>query len=178
MKLNSLIYILETESLCNSNNGMKLFSFVGNIYDIIKIIVPILIVIMGIIDLIKAVTSSKQDEMKKATSIFIKRLILGVIVFFVFPIVSFLMGLLNEDTDNKCMACFLNPNDKSICNFVEEKLDKIKISEIKVNAKECINSSDKAICCKEKYGQNDSVNVWTWNDEIGCQNTTASNPDN
>lgn len=48
-----------------------------------RIIVPILLILFGTLDFAKAVISSKEDEMKKAQSKFIRRLIAGVAVFLV-----------------------------------------------------------------------------------------------
>ena len=57
-----------------------------------KIIVPILIIVLGMLDFAKAAIASKQDEMKKAQSDFVKRVIAGVVVFFVPVIIDILMG--------------------------------------------------------------------------------------
>lgn len=62
----------------------------------IKIIVPILIIVLGSIDLFKAVVSSNEDEMKKAQKKFVKRIIAGVCVFFIPVLVNLLMNVLNN----------------------------------------------------------------------------------
>lgn len=59
----------------------------------IRIIVPILIILLGSLDFAKAVLSGKEDEMKKAQTTFMKRLIAGVVVFFVPVIVDLVMSL-------------------------------------------------------------------------------------
>lgn len=58
-----------------------------------KIIVPILVIILGTLDFAKAVIAGKEDDMKKAQKTFIKRLIIGVVFFFVPVFVDLLMGL-------------------------------------------------------------------------------------
>ena len=63
------------------------------IYPIIQIGIPIILIIMGSIDLGKAVMSSGDKEIKGATSKLIKRAIAAVAVFFVTTIVSLLMGM-------------------------------------------------------------------------------------
>lgn len=77
---------------------------------IIKVIVPVLLIIFGMIDLIKAVTAGKEDEIKKAQGTFIKRLIMGVLVFFVILIVQMLISFVsNKDTNvSNCFDCFVN----------------------------------------------------------------------
>lgn len=60
-----------------------------------RIIVPILVIVLGIMDFAKAVIASKEDEMKKAQATFIKRLIIGVAFFFIPAIVDVIMWLAN-----------------------------------------------------------------------------------
>ena len=63
------------------------------IFPIIQIGVPIILIVMGAIDLGKAVLSSDDKEIKGATSKLIKRCIAAVAVFFVVTIVTLLMNL-------------------------------------------------------------------------------------
>lgn len=62
----------------------------------IKIVVPIILIILGMIDLAKAVIASKEDEIKKAQQLFIKRLIAAVVVFLIVVIVQVLFNLLSS----------------------------------------------------------------------------------
>ena len=43
------------------------WQFIGQLLFILKILVPIAIIVLGMIDLGKAVIASKEDEVKKAT---------------------------------------------------------------------------------------------------------------
>lgn len=63
------------------------------IFPIIQIGIPIILIVMGSIDLGKAVLSSDDKEIKGATGRLIKRAIAAVAVFFVVTIVSLLMGM-------------------------------------------------------------------------------------
>jgi len=86
---------LNCSNLFNSKdeNGESLGSMINDALKYIRIIVPILIIILGTFDLAKAVIASKPDEMKKAQSIFIKRLIAGIAVFFVPLLINIIMAL-------------------------------------------------------------------------------------
>lgn len=68
-------------------------STIDTILGYVRIIVPIIIILLGTIDLAKAVIASKEDEMKKAQNTFIKRLIIGIAVFFVPVFVDIIMDL-------------------------------------------------------------------------------------
>jgi len=79
--------------------------------NIIQIAVPIILVIMGSIDLFKGITAGKEDEMKKGQQIFIKRLVLGAIIFFVVVIVKFLISIVADTNVSNivdCIDCFVS----------------------------------------------------------------------
>lgn len=80
--------------------------------NIMKVLVPIGLVIKSMIDFAKAVTAQKDDEIKKAQSKFIKRLILACIVFFVVFIFQIVFSVVATATENStltsCINCFIN----------------------------------------------------------------------
>lgn len=77
---------------------------------LIKIAVPILLIIFGMLDLGKAVVASKEDEIKKGQQLFIKRAISAVVVFFVIQIVQIIVRFIsgNDATVANCFNCFIN----------------------------------------------------------------------
>lgn len=90
----------------------KIPNVVSTIITVIKIVVPILLIIFGMLDLMKGIIASKEDEIKKGQQIFIKRLIAGALVFFVFTIVQLIISFVadaNEKTNiMTCAQCFIN----------------------------------------------------------------------
>lgn len=84
-------------------------------YTLIQIAVPVVLVVIGTLDLFKGITASKEDEMKKGQTMFIKRLIAAALVFFVFVIVKLIISFVAADgkADNKairimeCAECFI-----------------------------------------------------------------------
>ena len=93
------------------------------IVNVLKIGTPIILVVLGMIDMFKAMTAQKEDEIKKAQGLFVKRLIAGVLVFLVFVVVELLfaiLGGLNSDEDNddiwKCAVCFINGSEDPNCS--------------------------------------------------------------
>ena len=82
---------------------------------VIQIVVPIVLVVFGMIDLVKAVIAGKEDEIKKNQMTFVKRLIAAAIVFFVFVIVKLLVSFVADDSKNmmNCVNCFINGTGKS-----------------------------------------------------------------
>jgi len=88
----------------------RLPQVVSTIINVIRIAVPILLIIFGMIDMGKAVMAQKEDDIKKGQQTLIKRVIAAVIVFFVITIVSMLVSFLaNEDASVvNCFNCFVN----------------------------------------------------------------------
>ena len=71
----------------------SLRSLINEILEYPRIIVPVLVIVLGMIDLAKAVVASKEDEMKKAQATFVKRLIIGVAFFLIPVFVDIMMWL-------------------------------------------------------------------------------------
>ncbi len=78
---------------------------VSIIIKVVQIVVPVLLVVLGSIDLIKGVIAQKEDEIKKGQQTFIKRLIAGVLVFFVIAIVKLIIGALPDNDSILNCAC-------------------------------------------------------------------------
>lgn len=66
---------------------------------LIQIGVPIILIILGTIDLGKAVIASKEDEIKNAQKMLVKRAMYAVAVFFVVTIVTLVFSLLSTTND-------------------------------------------------------------------------------
>lgn len=71
-------------------------SIIKGVFELIKIGVPIILIIMGAIDLGKAVLASDDKEIKAATGKLIKRAIAAICVFFAVSIVDLVMGLVER----------------------------------------------------------------------------------
>ena len=70
------------------------------IITLIQIGIPIILIILGMLDLGKAVMASKEDEIKSAQKLLIKRCIYAVAIFFVVLIVQVVFGLLASTGDD------------------------------------------------------------------------------
>lgn len=86
--------------------------FVRNIVNLMKVAIPILIIIMGMIDFAKAVTFTgdpKDPPIKK----FIRRLITGILAFFIVALVQFIFSSVKDSDTNVagCISCFISSED-------------------------------------------------------------------
>ena len=93
----------------------KIPNTVNKVIFFLQVAVPILLVIFGSIDLIKAVTSGMEDEIKKAQNVFVRRLISGA---FVVVIVKMIFSFASDDKDGsmwKCACQFINGANSTSC---------------------------------------------------------------
>lgn len=118
----------ESSSAGGSNNGTNNASnddvgyctklkapleFIGNIVLIFKIFIPIILIFLGAMDLFKAVTAGKDDELKKSLRIFALRCVAGIAIFFLPTIISFVFSLVSSWASlkgdfNQCQKYVLN----------------------------------------------------------------------
>ena len=78
---------------------------------IIQIAIPIILVMLGTLDLFKGITAGKEDEIKKGQQLFIKRLAVAAVVFFVVIIVKFFISVVadtNQTNMVDCIDCFIS----------------------------------------------------------------------
>ena len=90
---------------------------VGYILAVVKIVIPLLIIILGVIDLGRAVVSSDQKIIKDAGGKLVKRVILGICIFFIPQIIDLIFSMvgvfseeMQEDYDN-CFTCITQPDN-------------------------------------------------------------------
>lgn len=91
---------------------------------LLKTVTPVILIIISIIQLVKGITSGKEDEMSKAQRSIIKKIIAAALVFFVISIVQFVMMKVASNNSEKnnlsnCLSCFLNGTSK--CNVLYYK---------------------------------------------------------
>lgn len=107
--VDNLLYVSCGDAFDIPHEAPELISFLVNL---LKIATPIILIFVSIITLFKAIVSSKDDEIKKAQSSLVKKIIAAVMVFFVISIVQFVIMKVADstETDNisKCLTCFLN----------------------------------------------------------------------
>jgi hypothetical protein len=69
----------------------RLLVWANNILRWIKYILPVFVIVLAILDFIKAIGADKDDEMKKAQKRFITRLIAAALVFIIPLIIEFIL---------------------------------------------------------------------------------------
>lgn len=110
--------LMNSEYTCGTTNLVFSGTFpyiVSTIVLLIKIAVPILLILFGMLDLGKSVVAAKEDEIKKGRQMLIKRLISAIIVFFVIQIVQIIVRFVsgNDASIGNCFNCFINGSSGS-----------------------------------------------------------------
>ena len=117
MGLVNIVEFLKVTAKSEYTCGSGELTFVGSlpntvslIVTTIKIVVPILLVIFGLLDLAKAVMAQKEDEIKKGQQTLVKRFIAAVIVFFVIYLVQIVVKFASGEDSSiiGCFNCFIN----------------------------------------------------------------------
>lgn len=80
---------------------------------IVRICVPIFIIVMGTMDIYNTVSSGKNDDLKKNLTTLGKRMIIGLVVFFIPTIVRLVVNGLggNDSNYQVCVNCIDNPKN-------------------------------------------------------------------
>lgn len=71
--------------------SQRILNWINNIIKWVKYIVPVLVIVLGILDFMKAIGADKDDEFKKAQGKFVKRLIAAALIFIVPLILGFIL---------------------------------------------------------------------------------------
>ena len=109
--------------VCGNNKVFPLVvaDLISILMNIVKIVIPILLVISGMISFFKVTFSNNvEDEMKKAQTKLIHSIIAAVVIFFIISIINFAVSLVAGSNNNvmDCVKCLMNPNK---CEQMEEK---------------------------------------------------------
>lgn len=124
------------DSFCFKTSAI--WQFVGYGLFALKIAVPLIIIVFGIIDFAKAVTSSDDNAIKKSAMSLFKRLIVGIVIFFVPTIINLVFNLIDNVADltgiDGCRICLLDPND-GVCeeNIIEAEEDRKENNQVIIN---------------------------------------------
>lgn len=83
-----------------------------------KIITPIALILSSMVSLLKSLAASKEDDISKAKHTLVRRIIAGILVFFVISIVQLVLSIIAENKTEAnniadCIDCFANNNCKN-----------------------------------------------------------------
>lgn len=80
--------------------------YMSLVYHGIRIAIPALLIIVGMFDMGKAIVARKEEDVKKAQSLLIKKIIVGIIIFLFPYIIKFIFNFLAKDSN--IMKCVMD----------------------------------------------------------------------
>ena len=101
------------DGVCTNDDLKTILGVIRLALNAVKLIIPIVLIILGTVDLSKAVISGKSDATSKQVTSLVKRIVAGVIIFFVPTIVSAAFSLVDgyskvANKFSKCMTCLVD----------------------------------------------------------------------
>lgn len=116
-----MLELLKNESFTSvcglASDAVLIANIFHSVIVVIKIFIPIVLIIFGMLDLGKAVMSNDEKTMKEAQGKLIKRFIYAVLVFLIVTLVQTVIGFISNsgasvsDDDvnvHACINCFVN----------------------------------------------------------------------
>ena len=90
---------------CNMPQGV--INILKYVYNGVLIIAPLLAVLFSTVDFLKAASSGKSEEISKNQQMFVKRIIIAIVIFFVFGIVKWVFSTIfdNIEGTSEAWAC-------------------------------------------------------------------------
>lgn len=88
---------------CNLPEGVA--ATIKDVYNILLIAIPVVVIVIGLVDLLKAVSAQKEDEIKRNQSIVIKRVVISLIAFIIVGVVKLLLGMVHTGNTSSAVSC-------------------------------------------------------------------------
>lgn len=106
---------IEEINICDpENTTLKVFQVIGYILIILKILVPIIIIILGIIEFGKAALSGDEKANTTSFKTLMMKIITGIMIFFIPTVLDFALSIVQGTKDSMskyegCTKCMLEP---------------------------------------------------------------------
>lgn len=114
--------LLFLSDICEEDAGtMKVVRFIGYVLVIVKILIPIGLIIIGVINFSKAMLSGNDDSIKKNAYSFAWKIVFAIVIFVLPTVINFIVGLIDGATDGtedyeNCRNCIFDPKNCDIPN--------------------------------------------------------------
>ena len=114
------MFLLDTSVSGFCADTASIWGLLGYVIMVFKIVIPLLLIILGMIDLGKAVVASDDKAISKSVNTLIQRFVAAIIMFFIPTIVSAIFNAttnsgVTKDSNNICVQCLTNVSAASKC---------------------------------------------------------------
>lgn len=108
----------------------EIWQLVGQFLLVFKIVIPIILIVLGMIDLGKAVISSDEKAISKSAKSLALRIVAAVVIFFIPTLIGAVFKLVGQfKTDEYqqdyeiCKTCITKPNNQACSSLVDPQYD-------------------------------------------------------
>ncbi len=91
-----------------------IWQVIGYVFWVLKILIPVVLIILGVVNLAQAVISNDEKAISKTAMSLIKKIAIGMVIFFIPLIVTSIFNLLGlfidyKDDFKNCLGCVTAP---------------------------------------------------------------------
>ncbi len=108
-------------SLCDKSYIVQVMLIVKTVFKLLCYLAPLIIIIISSIHIFKVVLNGKEDDLKDALKVTVKRIIAGLIIFFLPAMINYVFTSLVKGNEVDFIACFESAS--------KEKVEKLKAKE-------------------------------------------------
>lgn len=106
--------------ICEYSGVLRTLKILGMCLNIAKVVVPLIIIGTAMVSIFKTVMSGKADDLKGSFTLIVKKLIAGLIIFYIPTILDFTFDSLIGYDDSGFTACSNCLLDTDNCTIPEE----------------------------------------------------------
>ena len=99
---------IDYENICSNSNVKSAVKIIGIVVAIIRWVAPLIIIVLGIIDFTRVILSDDEKAISKAGGALGRRIIAGIVIFFIPTIMVAILNLLEvsiDITDSNWIGC-------------------------------------------------------------------------
>ena len=111
-----MYFLLDARTACGQMTDV--LKILGTVIMIFKIVIPILLIMMGMVDFTKAVSEKNADKIKEAQKKLVSRAVAAVIAVLVIVLVGLIMRIVGNTQYKDCIYCVTNPFGEACNNAV------------------------------------------------------------
>ncbi len=111
------------EAYCNESGILHVIYLVKLGLELVRIIIPIILIIMVMIDILKLVIN-KDVEIRKTTKKIVTRFLAAIILFLVPTILNLILNILGSTTTIELSTCYINATKENIEKLRKEEKER------------------------------------------------------
>lgn len=109
MYINNFLYFLDVNDTQLCNDLKPVFRIIGIIILLLKIAAPIVLLLIGMIEAVKTISSKDEESIRKVWKTLGKRALAAVIVFLIGTMIGIIMSLINSNEYQCASECINKP---------------------------------------------------------------------